>query len=136
MILNCEAAVLPLSAISTAAPPAISTVTVPSAAGATNAVYTAPLPPKLPTAPFPTVISDMLNPVTSSLNVMVIEIVTAFVGLVSLLIIVTVGTVASNSIVSLIAVDSLPAASLYFTYTVFVPSPLLSVKLLLVAYAS
>jgi hypothetical protein len=95
VIENCVAAVLPLPAVSLAPPVGTSTVTLPSSDGVIVAVYDAPLPLKLATEPFPTVRSPDVNPVTDSLNVIVIGIGDVFVGLLAELETVTVGAVVS-----------------------------------------
>jgi len=90
---NRSAAVLvsPL-VLPVATPAAISTVTAPSAEGVIFAVNTVlSLVCRLPAAPLPTVISESVNPVTASLNVMVTGMGLAFVGLVLPDVIVTVG---------------------------------------------
>ena len=83
-----------------------------------------PLPPPLllhVTLLTPLVLSEVLPP---KLMVLVGEVYVALdVGLVM----VTVGAVVSRVIESLAVFDTFPAASLYHTYTVLLPSPLLNV---------
>jgi hypothetical protein len=66
---NCEAAVFPFPAASTAMLAGKSTVTVPFVDGITSIVYVVPLPDKLAAHPLVMVKSDIATPVTDSGNV-------------------------------------------------------------------
>ena len=85
---------LALPTASVATPAATSTVTVPSADGVIVAVYVVPLPERLEDPP-PTVISELTKLVVLSENVIVTSKLEPVDGLLSELVIVTVGAVPS-----------------------------------------
>jgi hypothetical protein len=93
-----DAAVEGFPALSLATAAARSTVTRPSADGKICATYDAPVPDKLETEPFPTVISPWAKSVTDSLNVILTGIGDVFVGLETVVESVTVGAVVSITI--------------------------------------
>ena len=123
---------LSLPAASWALPADTFTVNVPSADGVISAVYVVPEPAKLLSVPLPTETSPDTNPVTGSLKVIVIAMGELLVGLVSVLVILTVGFVASLLFVSVAAVPVLPAESVNVTLKVIVPSfnPLKSIPVI------
>ena len=93
LAINCGAAVLLLPATSVDTAPATSRVTAPSAVGVTSTVYVEPEPLNALKVALPAVMSVTLNPVTSSLKVMVA--VNAALIFPDAPVIATVGTVAS-----------------------------------------
>ena len=124
---NWVAAVFALPTASVALPAATSTVTVPSADGVIVAVYVAPLPERLEDPP-PTVISELTKLVVVSENVIVTSKVEPVDGLLSELVIATVGAVPSYVHVNWVAAVLLfPAESVNFpdaTSMVVAPSAL------------
>ena len=111
VILNCVAAVLLFDAVSWAALPAMSTVTVPCPVGVRSKVYVVPEPETVPAVPFPTTTSLESNPVTDSLKVAVIGIGEVFVGEVAVEVRVTVGATPSLATAATPSATSFAAAS-------------------------
>ena len=120
-------------AASLALPAARSTVTDPFEVGVTVNVYVVPDPESADLAPLPTDTPASEKPVTGSENVAV-TVNAAFVGFEELDVRATVGAAVSSVIVAVAVVDALPAASLYCTQTVFVPSPAESVSEVVAEY--